>query len=45
MHDGESLTFREAILRHQGEAAPVTAAFQLLTEQQKRQLIMFLESL
>jgi CxxC motif-containing protein (DUF1111 family) len=45
MHDGESLTFREAILRHQGEAAAVTAAFQLLTEQQKRQLIMFLESL
>lgn len=45
MHDGESLTFREAILRHQGEAAAVTAAFQLLTEKQKRQLIMFLESL
>ncbi len=45
MHDGESLTFREAILRHQGEAAAVTAAFQSLTEQQKRQLIMFLESL
>jgi CxxC motif-containing protein (DUF1111 family) len=45
MHDGESLTFREAILRHQGEAAEVTAHFQLLTEQQKRQLIMFLESL
>ena len=45
MHDGASLTFREAILRHQGEAAAVTAAFQLLTEQQKRQLIMFLESL
>lgn len=45
MHDGESLTFRDAILRHQGEAAAVTAAFQQLTEQQKRQLIMFLESL
>jgi CxxC motif-containing protein (DUF1111 family) len=45
MHDGETLTLREAILRHQGEAAAVTAAFQLLTEQQKRQLIMFLESL
>ena len=45
MHDGESLTLREAILRHQGEAAAVTAAFQTLTEQQKRQLIMFLESL
>jgi CxxC motif-containing protein (DUF1111 family) len=45
MHDGQSLTFRDAILRHQVEAAAVTAAFQLLTEQQKRQLIMFLESL
>jgi len=41
LHDGESLTLREAILRHQGEAA----AFQLLSEQQKRQLIKFLESL
>jgi CxxC motif-containing protein (DUF1111 family) len=50
MHDGSgmnaaSLTFMEAILRHQGEAAEVTARFQLLTEEQKRQLIMFLESL
>jgi CxxC motif-containing protein (DUF1111 family) len=56
MHDGgsssapsnsgaQTFTFREAILRHQGEAAAVTAAFQLPTEQQKRQLIMFLESL
>ena len=45
MHDGDTRTFREAILRHQGEATAVTAAFQLLTEQQKRQLIMFLESL
>ena len=45
MHDGQSLTFREAILRHQGEAAAVTAAFQQLSEQQKRQIIMFLESL
>lgn len=45
MHDGQSFTFREAILRHQVEAAAVTAAFQLLSEQQKRQLIMFLESL
>ena len=50
MHDGSgmnapSLTFKEAIMRHQGEAAAVTAAFQLLTDQQKKQLIMFLESL
>jgi CxxC motif-containing protein (DUF1111 family) len=50
MHDGSgmnaaSLTFMEAILRHQGEAAAVTAHFQLLTDEQKRQIIMFLESL
>jgi CxxC motif-containing protein (DUF1111 family) len=40
-----SFTFMEAILRHQGEAAAVTAHFQLLTNDQKRRLIMFLESL
>jgi CxxC motif-containing protein (DUF1111 family) len=45
MHDGATLTFREAILRHAGEAQPVITAFGNLTEQQKRQLIMFLESL
>ncbi|HSS20279.1 MAG TPA: di-heme oxidoredictase family protein [Pyrinomonadaceae bacterium] len=45
MHDGESLTFMEAILRHQGEAAGVTAAFEDLSDNQKRQLITFLESL
>jgi CxxC motif-containing protein (DUF1111 family) len=46
MHDGESLTFREAILRHGGEAQPVITAFSMtLSETQRRQLIMFLESL
>jgi CxxC motif-containing protein (DUF1111 family) len=43
--NGASFTFMEAILRHQGEAAAVTAHFQLLTDNQKRQLIIFLESL
>jgi CxxC motif-containing protein (DUF1111 family) len=43
--NGASFTFKEAILRHQGEAAAVTAHFQLLTDNQKRQLIIFLESL
>jgi CxxC motif-containing protein (DUF1111 family) len=43
--NGASFTFKEAILRHQGEAAAVTAHFQLLSDEQKRQLIMFLESL
>jgi CxxC motif-containing protein (DUF1111 family) len=42
---GASFTFMEAILRHQGEAAAVTAQFQLLSPNQKRQLIVFLESL
>jgi CxxC motif-containing protein (DUF1111 family) len=42
---GASFTFMEAILRHQGEAAAVTAQFQRLTDDQKRQLIVFLESL
>ncbi|MFL6210660.1 MAG: di-heme oxidoredictase family protein [Pyrinomonadaceae bacterium] len=45
MHDGDSRTFQDAILRHQGEAALVTAAFRALSEPQKRQLITFLESL
>jgi CxxC motif-containing protein (DUF1111 family) len=45
MHDGESLTFREAILRHAGEATPAINGFIGLTEQNKRRLIMYLESL
>jgi CxxC motif-containing protein (DUF1111 family) len=45
MHDGASLTFREAIMRHAGEAQPAITAFNNLTEQQKRQLIEYLESL
>jgi CxxC motif-containing protein (DUF1111 family) len=45
MHDGESLTFNEAILRHGGEASAVRARYQLLTPTQKMQLISFLESL
>jgi hypothetical protein len=45
MHDGESLTFNQAILRHGGEAAAVTAAYQALTAAKKLQLIKFLKSL
>ncbi|HEY3130428.1 MAG TPA: di-heme oxidoredictase family protein [Acidobacteriota bacterium] len=45
MHDGESLTFTDAILRHAGEATPVTNAFIGLSAQQKQQLIAFLRSL
>jgi CxxC motif-containing protein (DUF1111 family) len=45
MHDGESLTFREAILRHAGEATPAINGFISLSEADKRRLIMYLESL
>lgn len=45
MHDGESQTFREAIMRHGGEAAQVRARFFALTDLQRQHLIMFLESL
>ena len=45
MHDGLTFTFNEAILRHAGEATQVRARYQLLTPTQKKQLIMYLESL
>jgi CxxC motif-containing protein (DUF1111 family) len=45
MHDGESLTFNEAILRHSGEALQVRLRYQALSPDDKRRLIMFLESL
>jgi CxxC motif-containing protein (DUF1111 family) len=45
MHDGESLTFMEAILRHGGEATPVIVSFKALTPDQRKHIIMFLESL
>jgi CxxC motif-containing protein (DUF1111 family) len=45
MHDGESLTFREAILHHAGEATPAITGFSNLLEADKRRLIMYLESL
>jgi CxxC motif-containing protein (DUF1111 family) len=45
MHDGESRTFTEAILRHAGEATDVKNSFSSLSETQKAQLIKFLKSL
>ena len=46
MHDGASLTFMEAIMRHGGEADYVRYRFlNELNDQQQRQLITFLESL
>ncbi|HXY54724.1 MAG TPA: di-heme oxidoredictase family protein [Nitrospirota bacterium] len=45
MHDGKSLTFADAILRHRGEASLERKKFIALTNRQKRQLITFLKSL
>jgi CxxC motif-containing protein (DUF1111 family) len=45
MHDGETFTFSDAIMRHAGEATQVRNRYLALTPDQKRQLIEFLESL
>jgi CxxC motif-containing protein (DUF1111 family) len=45
MHNGEALTFREAIMLHAGEATPAITGFNNLLEADKRRLIMYLESL
>jgi CxxC motif-containing protein (DUF1111 family) len=45
MHDGQSLTLRDAILRHGGEAADSQSRFADLAEQEKEQLLVFLRSL
>jgi CxxC motif-containing protein (DUF1111 family) len=45
MHDGASLTFTDAILRHAGEATTVTNRFRALTSTQRNQIVQFLRSL
>ena len=45
MHDGLSSTKEEAIQRHQGQAARVTAAFSALSPREQAQLLEFLDSL
>ena len=45
MHDGLTFTKLEAIQRHGGQAATVTAAFNLLTDTEKNFLYAFLDSL
>jgi CxxC motif-containing protein (DUF1111 family) len=45
MHDGMSLTFREAILRHAGEAKHVTQQFEKLSKSNQEAIIEFLKSL
>src|SRR5580693_8272131 len=45
MHDGASLTLRDAILRHAGEAAHVTQQFEKLKPDDQEAIIAFLKSL
>jgi CxxC motif-containing protein (DUF1111 family) len=45
MHDGASLTFMDAILRHAGEAEIVRQNFEHFTPEEQTLLIIFLESL
>jgi CxxC motif-containing protein (DUF1111 family) len=45
MHDGTSLTFRDAVLRHSGEAEPATRAFRKLSPKEQDALLEFLRSL
>jgi CxxC motif-containing protein (DUF1111 family) len=45
MHDGASLTFRDAIVRHRGEASEVTKRFEKLNQADQQAIVEFLKSL
>ena len=45
MHDGASLTLRNAIVRHRGEASGVSNRFGRLTQSDQEAIIAFLKSL
>jgi CxxC motif-containing protein (DUF1111 family) len=45
MHDGASLTLRDAILRHHGEASHASEQFEKLKNEDQKALIEFLKSL
>jgi CxxC motif-containing protein (DUF1111 family) len=45
MHDGTSLTLRDAILRHHGEAGHVSQQFEKLKREDQEAIIEFLKSL
>src|ERR1700730_9425665 len=45
MHDGTSLTLRDAILRHRGEANHISQRFEKLKKQDQEAIIEFLKSL
>jgi len=45
MHDGESLTLRDAIMRHRGEAKHVSDRFEDLKKEDQEAILEFLRSL
>ena len=45
MHDGASLTLRDAIMRHRGEASHVSQQFEKLKREDQEAIIEFLKSL
>jgi CxxC motif-containing protein (DUF1111 family) len=45
MHDGASVTFRDAIIRHGGEADHITKQFEKLGKEDQEAIIQFLKSL
>jgi CxxC motif-containing protein (DUF1111 family) len=45
MHDGESLTMEDAILRHRGEASGASRAYRFLGRRRREQVLTFLSSL
>jgi CxxC motif-containing protein (DUF1111 family) len=45
LHDGRAATLEEAILQHGGEAAPAAHAFEILNENERWNLLAFLETL
>jgi CxxC motif-containing protein (DUF1111 family) len=45
MHDGASLTLRDAIVRHKGEGSDVTRRFEQLSRPDQDAIVEFLKSL
>jgi CxxC motif-containing protein (DUF1111 family) len=45
MHDGASLTFHDAIVRHGGEARHVSEQFEKLKREDQEAILEFLKSL
>ena len=45
MHDGKSVTYHQAIMRHGGEASDIVQNYLSLTPIEKEQLRLFLDSL